>query len=237
MDSRTITLIASIAVIGLVAIGAGYAYTAITVNDGNDATSNYVVLSQSGYTYGNAEKLYYDTVKVSNEANGTTYTLTNSDDVKAGIISAMGLSAGTSAYYGEQIGDSKTLTATKTGTVGGSPFKTTIAAENFADYNGGYWKYILVFTGGVDDVQYAIWDGHNDWTYTSNYTVETVLKTDGIYLVQDKEYTVSLYIGGLGVNVGTQESPVYTAQSTTAPGEHPVNNGKITFTATFSAAA
>jgi predicted lipoprotein with Yx(FWY)xxD motif len=67
MEART-KIIAAVAVIMMCAaglVGAGYAYTASTVNEGNNASSEYLVLSQDGagaYTFVNEQAVYYDTV-------------------------------------------------------------------------------------------------------------------------------------------------------------------------------
>ena len=84
MDTRKITLIATIAVIALVAVGVGYAYTATTQNTANNASSNYIVLSQNVYSWG-TQQLYYDTINTAAVDGGTTYILTQSNDTPAGL--------------------------------------------------------------------------------------------------------------------------------------------------------
>lgn len=97
MDSRTITLIASIAVIGLVAIGAGYAYTALSINDGNNAAAQYVTLTQDSYTFTTNPNSYFDSCT---DSTNTGYKVTTD--------------AGVTGYKLATLG-TVTLTATTTG--------------------------------------------------------------------------------------------------------------------------
>ena len=65
MDTRKVTFIATIAAIVLVAVGIGYAYTAMTTNQGNQAAPEYITLTQSGdgaYTFTTEAKhtVYWD---------------------------------------------------------------------------------------------------------------------------------------------------------------------------------
>jgi len=65
MDTRKVTFIATIAAIILVAVGIGYAYTAMTTNQGNTANPEYITLTQSGsgaYTFTTEAKqtVYWD---------------------------------------------------------------------------------------------------------------------------------------------------------------------------------
>ena len=72
-------MFAAVAVIMLCAvaiIGVGYAYTAQTNNSGNDVTSEYITLTQSGegkYKFANDLYVYYNTVNTG--VDETTYTL------------------------------------------------------------------------------------------------------------------------------------------------------------------
>lgn len=64
MDSRKMTLVATILAIALLAVGIGYAYTAITTNSGNTVNAEYITLTQNGdaaYTFTDDEaKVYWD---------------------------------------------------------------------------------------------------------------------------------------------------------------------------------
>ena len=75
MDTRKVTLIATIAAILLLAVGIGYAYTASTLNSGNEANSEYVTLvqgdatdSKGAYNFASGVKVTWDTV---DERNGS----------------------------------------------------------------------------------------------------------------------------------------------------------------------
>ena len=62
MDTRKVTLIATIAAILLLAVGIGYAYTAVTTNENNSASQEFIKLSQSGagaYTFTQVKSVVY----------------------------------------------------------------------------------------------------------------------------------------------------------------------------------
>ena len=86
MDTRKVTLVATIVVLALLAVGVGYAYTAWTSNSGNTATTEYVELTQSGigqYTFADGYEVYYDSVNTGTRENGSTgftYTLAENKD-------------------------------------------------------------------------------------------------------------------------------------------------------------
>ncbi len=72
---RKITLIATIAVIVLIAAGVGFAYTASTQNSGNAASSEYVTLVQGGegaYRFSNNTELDWNTVDKKVDTNYVT---------------------------------------------------------------------------------------------------------------------------------------------------------------------
>lgn len=81
MDTRKVTLVATIVVIALLAVGIGYAYTASTQNSDNDVGSEYltIVPTSNGSTQiysGSFDKaIAYDTVKI---AGATQYSITDS---------------------------------------------------------------------------------------------------------------------------------------------------------------
>ena len=83
MDTRKVTLIATVAAILLLAVGIGYAYTAITENSGNNATSEYLVVTPSdgadpAYSDSFDKEIAYDTVKISGKVK---YSITTSEQV------------------------------------------------------------------------------------------------------------------------------------------------------------
>lgn len=88
MDTRKTTLIATVAVILLLAVGIGYAYTAFTQNGGNETDTAYVTLTQVGgetpYTFANNVTFELDTY---NEIDGETvyYKLHGSTDIKSAV--------------------------------------------------------------------------------------------------------------------------------------------------------
>ncbi len=101
MDTRRTTLIATIVLIALLAVGIGYAYTAYTENAGNNTDISYVTLTQTGttgYTFAedvdvemdtyseeieSVEKIYYRLNESQNLKNGSdTYTLKTLGSIK-----------------------------------------------------------------------------------------------------------------------------------------------------------
>lgn len=86
MNTRLATLIATIAVIGIVAVGAGYAYTALSINEGNNASAQYATLTQTAYTFTNVAVVdEFDSLTDSTHGPGKTnnagYKLTSPDDL------------------------------------------------------------------------------------------------------------------------------------------------------------
>ena len=94
MDTRRTTLIATIIVIALLAVGIGYAYTAYTENSGNTSNVAYLKLTQTGntgYTFAdgttpvqfdtfneiNTNTIYYALKNPTTVTDGTTGGLTN----------------------------------------------------------------------------------------------------------------------------------------------------------------
>lgn len=86
MDTRKITLIATVAAIALIAIGVGYAYTAYTANNGNETQTAYVTLTQVGETtpYKFADDVKFD-LDTYNDTDKDTiyYKLHGSTDLKS----------------------------------------------------------------------------------------------------------------------------------------------------------
>ena len=87
LDTRKITLIASIALIAALAVGIGFAYAAYTSNNGNNTDVAYITLTQAGeiattpYTFADNVTIALDTYN-KDDASTIYYRLSGSDTVK-----------------------------------------------------------------------------------------------------------------------------------------------------------
>jgi len=192
-------MIAAVAVIVMCAaglVGAGYAYTASTTNDGNNASSEYLVLSQDGpgaYTFVNKQAIYYDTVnRKVDGAVGTAYTL-------AGDTIALDINNdSTDDYTAVKLGNDLTLAADQTGGYH-EDLTCTVAltgTKNIPD------DCVIILKADTEKAatadQYIVYDG-TDWTPES-FT---------IYANANTEYydtTVQIYFG-YAVGTTLDEAP------------------------------
>ena len=134
--SRALTVVALLAVVAMVFVGVGAAYTASTENTNNSVSSEYTVLEQFNYSFTSQDGLRIDTVTT--EA-GTVYQLR---DVVP-LIEIDGV-----LYYGHEIGQDR-LTAY---VVGGSQTDLEVSVST-TDIGGGTgftkfdgyqeWRYVL----------------------------------------------------------------------------------------------
>ncbi|MBE6524796.1 MAG: hypothetical protein E7Z65_08035 [Thermoplasmata archaeon] len=208
MDTRKITLIATIAVIALVAVGVGYAYTAITNNEGNTTTVEYVTLTQNGtgaYQFVNAEdnEIYFDTV---GKSTGIEYSLTDESDYNHIVPGARVIKMGNSFDI---------LTAKVGGT--NEDLTCQFTTTGFTVNDG--WKIYMIVAGNEDDNYHTftmstnnVWD--NDSKFTINWN-SGASKYDNI--------TVSVYLGYTAASE--------TATVSTAP-VNPLTSAKIEFKVT-----
>ncbi|MBR6214529.1 MAG: hypothetical protein IKN41_00635 [Candidatus Methanomethylophilaceae archaeon] len=141
MDTRKTTLIATIAVIALLAVGIGFAYTAYTENSNNTSNVAYLKLTQTGptgYTFSNGTTpIQFDTF---NEIDTGTvyYGLKESVSVTGGL---------TNAYTCAKLG-SITLQSAFTSTGGTTPPATVnIDAVSSEKFNSdGTWVFFITDT-------------------------------------------------------------------------------------------
>ena len=233
MDTRKVTLVATIAVIALVAVGIGYAYTAMTTNSGNTSYSEYVTLTQSGtgaYTFINdpaTGNIYFDTNTV---AAGTTYTLMNgkTTDQKAQAISDI-KNSDESSIFGVQLGSDAKIHAVPTGTNAPvSGYYDVRITSSGADVSSEFFALILFYYSNESDkttdnnIQYAICEDGITWKYFSyagvaQSAINLVKNTNA----QDsKEYIMKLYYA-----TKTQDGSIRAV----APFERPLNETSFTF--------
>lgn len=213
MEAKTTKMIAAVAVIVMCAaglVGAGYAYTASTVNNSNTATSEYVVLTQSGtgaYTFSESTKVYYDTYN-SDSVSGTTYLLN----------SPITISDNTNSYKVVKIGKTFTINAAHT------PANVTdlTSMECAITFNDGLTltnNYLLIFkVTNNTTTSYLVYNG-TSWTGGDN--TFTIGVKDGS---PDTYYssTVDVYYGYL-----TTATPT----ASTAPSATPIDHVTFYFTA------
>ena len=154
VPSRALTVVALLAVVAMVFVGVGAAYAASTENSGNTVTSEYVVLSQTSYSFTD-DTLQYDVVTTE---LGTVYQL-------RGVTQLITIDG--QMYYGVQVGDPDTLKAEVVGNDSLDVLDVTVNTLNtsgseFTDFEGIYdWRYIMKIVNNNDSskVQYVYYDG------------------------------------------------------------------------------
>jgi hypothetical protein len=144
MTRRLALTAAIVIVIGISFITTGYAYTSMTENSSNNASSEYVVLELNGYTF-STDDLALDVI--STDA-GTTYRLVGGYKELIDIDGKR--------YYGAVIGEDRLL-ATRT-VDDDTPMPITISSPTvdggwFADFSSKLqdWRYVLEVKNAVDD--------------------------------------------------------------------------------------
>ena len=139
MDSRKVSLFATIAVIALVAVGIGFAYTAATNNTGNNVTSEYIVAlpstdgSSAAYTGAITENIEYNTV---NTGGTVTYSLTNPV-------------SGEGQVGGYQLVDTFYVIVKPNGVTSAKDFKLTVAESTTSKIDHTDYLYKMVFGSGA----------------------------------------------------------------------------------------
>lgn len=223
MEART-KIIAAVAVIMMCAaglVGAGYAYTASTENSGNDATSEYVKLTQNGpgaYTFANDLTVYADS-KNYNNAETFAYRLA---DVRTD------LNVGGTHYAAVKLGETIYLDVTDVGRDSAN-LACTFATDGFNVQNTNY-KFILKITSHTAEptTVYSVVTGDDAWS-TNAFTINWV--TD-----EYKDLTVDVYYGYLiteATAIAGTDSGTVNGWVPNAPAENPLTNAVITFTATI----
>ena len=212
MEART-KIIAAVAVIMMCAaglVGAGYAYTASTVNEGNYAVSEYVVLSQSGtgaYQFADDYTIYTSTLN--KEEAGVEKTYYKYDNP----VSLDTTAGGDPEYLAVKVGDTFNVDARDANRDHADlaiAFTTTGFAAPTAD-----WKLIIeVDIGG-----------------TKTYTVAAAANPSGNFNLvwTDGEYPSAAISVYYGYAYASPDNGVITA-----PQSEPIFNGTMTFTTTIN---
>jgi hypothetical protein len=240
MDTRKVTFIATIAAIILVAVGIGYAYTAVTTNSGNSASAEYLTIVQGGngdYQFSDGSLVYWD----SND-----YKITDSADPYVGgdiavgdLITVFKLTGNTTTITPEatynytmvQVGDSFTLKfAPQTGGQPISGLLCSLTSDAFA-LPGAGTEIIVKINNGVADKYFKLteaktfkgWNtSSHDWTITPA-TFE-VRNAEGVYA----DATVTVYYGYSGDKGIAIE---HASGAHVGPSATPVSGASLKFTA------
>ena len=203
MDTRKTTLIATIAIIALLAVGIGYAYTAYTENNGNSTSTSYITLTQTGptgYKFANNVDVQMDTYNDTNTS--TVYYRLNGSQVLT--------DSGTTTKYVLKTLGSITLHAVMTGGNTHPDLSVNVSGSTNFDATAN-WFYIIgsVPNNGVIDV-YAI---KNTSKATSSWTdgpdALTMKYSGSAY--GDK--VLNVYYGYLATNVINKAGLDYMAVS------------------------
>ena len=220
MNTKMISLIATVALIAVVAVGIGYAYTAMTTNTGNNAESEYITLTQTQYSeeidgsYNftkdnatNTAKIYYDTI---NTAADTRYKLTSTTkDIVSG-----------DTYSTVQIGKAFKLVAEPTNFTWTNNIDTLTCTFEMGGLNiTTGWALFLEKEVGGNSTYFKYTGG--SWSSTSFTIGETGAATKTF-----ESPTISFYYGQMKTNVND-----ITDLPTTAPNQKPLDNAWIKFTA------
>jgi hypothetical protein len=200
MDTRKTTLIATIAVIALLAVGIGFAYTAYTENSGNSTDTSYVTLTQTGATgYKFANKV---------DVQMDTYNDTNINTVYYRLNGSQNLTDGTNTYTLKTLG-TITLHAVMTG--GNTHPNLNIEISGSSNFDAtANWFYIIgsAPVNGEIDV-YAI---KNTSKATSSWTDGP----DALTMTYSTSYddkVLNVYYGYNATNVVTKAGLDYMAVS------------------------
>ncbi len=151
MDSRKMTLIATVAVIAMIAVGIGFAYTAFTQNSGNTTDNAYVKVTQadvqnvsSAYKFADNKIVEFDTFNM--DATHTYFQIKNKVDITF---------AG-KTYYCSHLGSVK-LVPTYEGPSTGAPAALYFEVKTSDGFKGNdNWTYFIV--DGSTDAVYAYKD-------------------------------------------------------------------------------
>ena len=210
MDTRKITLIATIAVIALIAVGVGYAYTATTQNSGNNAQGEYVTLTQTGdgaYKFtkdaeDSIANIKYDTI---NTGPGQTSYRLASKTIEQVI--------NTKTYTLAQVGNPFVIEATATNAEY-TDMTCTFTTTGFNMGNG--WCFAIKTVNGTSDPVWTVNTGDGSGWSTKTFTIANDSGTSY------KDTTVTVYFGNLKSALPTQ------------PNLNPLQNASIVFTATHA---
>ncbi len=238
MDTRKVTLIATIAAIALVAVGIGYAYAASTQNAGNSATTEYITLVQDNigtkgaYTFTEAnEKVYWNSEdRKVDTVFKTKFTLTGTPST-----------TDITGYTTVQLGNSfKVKAAPQTGGTAKDTLTCAISAVMAKPSIPGATTQAKIFlkvsTNNSESepvAQISIFELTADNTFTKvggEGSSFTIYKTNGSTTAYN-DVTVSVYYG-YDTTAGGVEVTHAVGDHPAGPSQAPLNNASLTFTVT-----
>ncbi len=230
MEART-KIIAAVAVIMMCAaglVGAGYAYTASTINDDNNVSSEYVKLTQAGPgaykfapTASNLE-VYYDSI---NYTNASTFAYRLAD-----TRTPLDLNQdSTNDFAAVKLGETIHLDATDVGRAHAN-LACTFTTDGFT-YNATY-KLVLKITSHASAGDHTVYrvmtgdDGVNETWDNNTFTIE-------YDSTQYADLTVEVYYGYAysSATARTAGSGTIDGWVAAEPNATPINNATITFSA------
>lgn len=241
MDTRKVTFIATIAAIILVAVGIGYAYTASTVNSGNNASSEYITLVQGdetpgAYQFANNEKIYWDSADYRvGEQPKTDFSLASET---IDVTTALGANCTYKAAV--QVGSPFYLKASITGAATAASVNVDIRATDIAAPYQTDKAYVVfkVYNGTAAETQYLVVTanaaGVNTLTAYDSSWVAAPSLNNKLVLYQNnassyKNATITAYyvtaVSAITVNHDVNAIPA-------GPDASPLNNAKLVFSIT-----
>lgn len=234
MDTRKVTLIATIAVIVLIAVGVGYAYTASTQNTGNTVTTEYITLVEGGdgaYKFSNNYEIEWNTVdKKVGEKPQTEYTIIGMEQGDADHHMA--------GFNIKQIGNSFTVLTETTGIDSHPDLQCTITRGSDWTHEQNKTTFFLKVQNNNDITWYK--QGDENWSQFFKYNTESG-KWDlaSIFTIAyDSEHskyfdtTVTVYYAIVGSAVVIEHDPGVMPAG--APSAKPLNSALLEFRITRS---
>ena len=219
MDTRKVTLIATIAAIALLAVGIGYAYTASTINSQNTANNEYITLTQGdtgAYTFTNTTTVKWNSVDWKEGASDfrTKFTLAANTETLGD-------------YTVVQVGNPIQLNASYTGGTIPDSVVCQIGTDFTMDAAG--MQYFLKITGATASDQL--------YRLASDGTFIKIDGSGGNVFTIDKKDTTTFKPATVKVYVGYATTPGYveTTRSTAsapvvAPAQKVLDSKELSFT-------
>ena len=244
MDSRKVSFFATIAVIALVAVGIGFAYTAMTTNQDNDVNPEYITITQTGlgeYQFADNSKMYWDSedfkTVAADDGSGHSYTTSKPYKTKYSLSeNVVDLTIATVGYKAVQLGKEFTITATQVGDI---KDKITVSVAAEAVLPGAGFELpdnaneliimqittedsLTTYLKLTADNTFKAWDGTSDPTFVLNKKVSGQVYN---YAVVKLFCAIPANPGYLLVERAESSDPFVGAPSDTL-----VTSGKLKFT-------
>jgi hypothetical protein len=187
MRSRTLVIMLTCLLLAVAAIGTGYAYTSSTDNADNNASSEYVVLKQNNYNFGEADITFSTITRMNSQGTGPETVIvwsTQTTDIRLNDTD----------YLGVKVGNSDQLSGTVSLPEKPDNLQVNVQSvegtfTDFHDLNVG-WLYVIKVTLNGNS-QYVWWNGHTEqWQGTIVLAMDD--SDDSPY--ETETYTTELFI-------------------------------------------